>query len=194
MSARFEGHRDCHQARREDFLQLIGYVLLDYDASYRITQMGVHLTRLSAQITWTLSEYLDLLGHADPGRAARGVLSHSRHLTTKCESRPRRTSQVVESLLRRRGLRAGLQAALPGLHLAEEGLPLVGAEDQRWAFPMLRVPHRHDSRQIPGDLDASAAVIAAGALTPHGTGEVYLWSSHPAPPHIRWSGQAGAYC
>jgi hypothetical protein len=54
------------KARREDFLQLIGYVLLDYDDRYRITRMGIYLTRLGALITWTVSEYLDLLGARRP--------------------------------------------------------------------------------------------------------------------------------
>lgn len=54
------------KAKRENFLQLIGYVLLDYDDRYRIARTGVYLTRLGALITWPLSEYLDLLGARRP--------------------------------------------------------------------------------------------------------------------------------
>jgi hypothetical protein len=50
------------KARREDFLQLIGYVLLDYDDRYGIARMGIYLTRFGTLITWAVKEFLDLLG------------------------------------------------------------------------------------------------------------------------------------
>jgi hypothetical protein len=61
MSARSEGHRDCHQCPGEDFRQLIGYVMPD-DDRYRITQMGEHLSGLGTLITWTVGEYFDFSG------------------------------------------------------------------------------------------------------------------------------------
>src|ERR1022692_1978617 len=65
------------------------------------------------------------------------------------------------------------------------------SKNQHCALSVLRVPYGHDSGQIPSNLDAGSTVVAAGALTPHGMGEVYLWSSDPAPPLYR-GGQASA--
>jgi hypothetical protein len=50
------------KARREDFLQLIGYALLDYDDRYGIARMGIYLARFGTLITWAVKEFLDLLG------------------------------------------------------------------------------------------------------------------------------------
>jgi hypothetical protein len=48
--------------KREDFYQIIGYVLLDFDDRYRIGSLGVYLSRFGHLITWTVDEYLVLLG------------------------------------------------------------------------------------------------------------------------------------
>ncbi len=54
------------KAKREDFLQLVGYVLLDYDDRHGIAQVGLYLTRLGALIDWTVDDFLNLLGARRP--------------------------------------------------------------------------------------------------------------------------------
>ncbi|MEV0348347.1 hypothetical protein AB0H88_21450 [Nonomuraea sp. NPDC050680] len=49
-------------AGRKEFYQLIGYVLLDYDDRYRIDSVGLYLSRFGRLITWTVTDYLRLLG------------------------------------------------------------------------------------------------------------------------------------
>lgn len=53
-------------ASREEFYQLLGYVLLDYDNRYRIDRVGLYLSRFGHLITWTITEYLSLLGCRRP--------------------------------------------------------------------------------------------------------------------------------
>ncbi len=52
--------------RREEFYQLIGYALLDYDDRYRIERVGIYLSRFGHLITWTVADYLGLLGCQRP--------------------------------------------------------------------------------------------------------------------------------
>jgi hypothetical protein len=47
---------------KRDFYQALGYVILDYDNRYRIGRLGFYLTRFGRLITWTVEEYLTLLG------------------------------------------------------------------------------------------------------------------------------------
>lgn len=42
--------------------QLLGYVLLDYSDRYRIDRVAVYMTRAGVLISWTLEDYLALLG------------------------------------------------------------------------------------------------------------------------------------
>jgi hypothetical protein len=46
--------------------QLIGYVLLDYSDTHRITDVGLYLARCGQLITWHLPDYLALLGATTP--------------------------------------------------------------------------------------------------------------------------------
>ena len=48
--------------KREDFYQVIGYVLLDYHDAYQIGRVGLYLARFGHLVTWTLPECLALLG------------------------------------------------------------------------------------------------------------------------------------
>jgi hypothetical protein len=50
----------------EDFYQLAGYVLLDYDNRYAIGRVGFYLTRYGRLLTWSLDEFLDLFGSHRP--------------------------------------------------------------------------------------------------------------------------------
>jgi hypothetical protein len=47
---------------KRDFYQALGYVILDYDNQYRIGRLGFYLTRFGRLVTWTVEEYLTLLG------------------------------------------------------------------------------------------------------------------------------------
>jgi hypothetical protein len=47
---------------KRDFYQALGYVILDYDNEYRIGRLGFYLTRFGRLVTWTVEEYLTLLG------------------------------------------------------------------------------------------------------------------------------------
>lgn len=47
---------------RRDFYQLIGYALLDYDDQFGIERLGFYLSRFGRLITWSVPEYLALLG------------------------------------------------------------------------------------------------------------------------------------
>jgi hypothetical protein len=51
---------------REEFYQLAGYVLLDYDDHYGIDRVGLYLSRFGHLITWTVADYLGLLGCQRP--------------------------------------------------------------------------------------------------------------------------------
>jgi hypothetical protein len=46
--------------------QLAGYLLLDYDDQYGINRVGLYLSRQGMGITWTVDEFLDLLGATRP--------------------------------------------------------------------------------------------------------------------------------
>ena len=48
--------------KREDFYQVIGYVLLDYNAACHLGRVGLYLTRFGHLVTWTIPECLKLLG------------------------------------------------------------------------------------------------------------------------------------
>lgn len=54
--------------------QLAGYLLLDYDDRYRITQVGLYLSRQGTAITWQVAEFLRLLGADAPLPQLRGLL------------------------------------------------------------------------------------------------------------------------
>ncbi|MEU9015711.1 hypothetical protein AB0D12_39780 [Streptomyces sp. NPDC048479] len=47
---------------RAEIYQLAGYLLLDYSNAYRITDVGLYLSRQGALIGWSVQEFLDLLG------------------------------------------------------------------------------------------------------------------------------------
>jgi hypothetical protein len=48
--------------KREDFYQVIGYVLLDYHDAYQIRRVGLYLARFGRLVTWPIHECLALLG------------------------------------------------------------------------------------------------------------------------------------
>ena len=54
--------------------QLAGYLLLDYDDRYRITQVGLYLSRQGTMIAWQVPEFLRLLGTGAPLTQLRGRL------------------------------------------------------------------------------------------------------------------------
>jgi UvrD/REP helicase N-terminal domain/UvrD-like helicase C-terminal domain len=54
--------------------QLAGYLLLDYDDRYRITQVGLYLSRQGTAIAWQVPEFLGLLGTEVPLPQLRGRL------------------------------------------------------------------------------------------------------------------------
>lgn len=54
--------------------QLAGYLLLDYDNRYQLTQVGLYLSRHGAAITWPVPEFLSLAGTRDPLPQLRGRL------------------------------------------------------------------------------------------------------------------------
>jgi hypothetical protein len=45
-----------------------------------------------------------------------------------------------------------------------EGLPAIGAEDERRSGRILRVTYCHDAGEAGGDVDAGTAVVAVAAL------------------------------
>lgn len=60
--------------------QLAGYLLLDYDNHYRITHMGLYLSRQGTVIAWPAPEFLRLAGTREPLPQLRGRLrEHLRH-------------------------------------------------------------------------------------------------------------------
>ncbi len=63
--------------------QLAGYLLLDYDDQYRVSQVGLYLSRQGAVIAWEVPEFLRLLGTSTPLPQLRGRLReyirHWRH-------------------------------------------------------------------------------------------------------------------
>ena len=48
--------------KREDFYQIIGYVLLDCHDAYQIERVGLYLARFGHLVTWPMPECLELLG------------------------------------------------------------------------------------------------------------------------------------
>lgn len=54
--------------------QLAGYLLLDYDDQYRITQVGLYLSRQGTAIAWQVPEFLRLIGTDEPLPQLRGRL------------------------------------------------------------------------------------------------------------------------
>jgi hypothetical protein len=57
-----------------EIAQLAGYLLLDYHDQYRVTQVGLYLSRQGAAITWPVPEFLRLLGANAPLPELRGRL------------------------------------------------------------------------------------------------------------------------
>lgn len=51
---------------RDEINQLAGYLLLDYRDELGINQVGLYLSRQGAMITWTVTEFLRLLGADEP--------------------------------------------------------------------------------------------------------------------------------
>ena len=54
--------------------QLAGYLLLDYDNQYQITQVGLYLSRQGTTIAWPVPEFLRLAGTSEPLPQLRGRL------------------------------------------------------------------------------------------------------------------------
>ncbi len=54
--------------------QLAGYLLLDYDDRYKITQVGLYLSRQGTVIAWQVPEFLRLLGNDAPLPQLRGSM------------------------------------------------------------------------------------------------------------------------
>jgi hypothetical protein len=48
--------------KREDFYQVIGYVLLDYHDANQIERVGLYLARFGHPVMWNVPECLELLG------------------------------------------------------------------------------------------------------------------------------------
>ncbi|MFE7546719.1 UvrD-helicase domain-containing protein [Streptomyces gardneri] len=51
-----------HQIGTAQVQQLAGYLLLDYDDAYRIDRVGFYLSRQGGLITWTVPDFLSVLG------------------------------------------------------------------------------------------------------------------------------------
>ncbi|MFE5795045.1 hypothetical protein ACFQ8C_21060 [Streptomyces sp. NPDC056503] len=58
----FKSTRHPRTLRKDALWQLLGYLLLDTADAYRIDTVGVCLTRSDVLATWSVEEYLDLLG------------------------------------------------------------------------------------------------------------------------------------
>jgi hypothetical protein len=54
--------------------QLAGYLLLDYDNRYQISQVGLYLSRQGTKIAWPVPEFLRLAGTSEPLPQLRGRL------------------------------------------------------------------------------------------------------------------------
>ncbi|GAA3485484.1 hypothetical protein [Streptomyces yanii] len=63
-----------HKIGRAEVQQLAGYLLLDYDDTYRIDQVGFYLSRQGTLIAWTVPEFLTTLGSRKPLPQLRGGL------------------------------------------------------------------------------------------------------------------------
>jgi hypothetical protein len=55
-----------HTIHRSAVQQLAGYLLLDYDDTYGIDQVGLYLSRQGALITWRVPDFLNALGSRVP--------------------------------------------------------------------------------------------------------------------------------
>ncbi|MEU8746503.1 UvrD-helicase domain-containing protein [Streptomyces parvulus] len=55
-----------HSIHRSAVQQLAGYLLLDYDDTYGIDQVGIYLSRQGALITWPVTDFLSALGSRVP--------------------------------------------------------------------------------------------------------------------------------
>jgi len=55
-----------HTINRSAVQQLAGYLLLDYDDTYAINQVGLYLSRQGALITWSVPDFLNALGARVP--------------------------------------------------------------------------------------------------------------------------------
>jgi hypothetical protein len=55
-----------HSLHRSAVQQLAGYLLLDYDDTYRINRIGLYLSRHGTLITWHVPEFLNTLGARTP--------------------------------------------------------------------------------------------------------------------------------
>ncbi len=54
--------------------QLAGYLLLDYDNQYQITEVGLYLSRHGTAIAWPVPDFLRLAGAREPLPHLRGRL------------------------------------------------------------------------------------------------------------------------
>jgi hypothetical protein len=54
------------QLGRDEINQLAGYLLLDYHDEFGINRVGLYLSRQGALITWTVEDFLRLLGATEP--------------------------------------------------------------------------------------------------------------------------------
>jgi AAA domain/UvrD-like helicase C-terminal domain len=73
---------DCKATRhprslgREELYQLAGYLLLDYDDRYRITRLGLYLSRQGGMIAWDVEDFLTALGASHSLANLRSLLRH----------------------------------------------------------------------------------------------------------------------
>jgi hypothetical protein len=70
----------------DEINQLAGYLLLDYDDEFAISQVGLYLSRQGAEIAWDVSRFLELLGAGESLSALRGRLRT--HLQTRRAAHP----------------------------------------------------------------------------------------------------------
>jgi hypothetical protein len=99
---------------------------------------------------------------------------------TLAKSRPGRTGPAPSVHLLEGPAQPARPAVSPGdpavtgkgssLHGAREGRPLLGCECQLRSAGVFRVAHRNHARQSGRDLDAVAAIVAVGALSPCSAG------------------------
>jgi AAA domain/UvrD-like helicase C-terminal domain len=68
--------RQARSLGRGELYQLAGYLLLDYDDRYRITRLGLYLSRQGGMITWDVEEFLTALGASHTLANLRSLLQH----------------------------------------------------------------------------------------------------------------------
>ena len=78
--------------KREDFYQIIGYVLLDCHDAYQIERVGLYLARFGHLVTWTIPQVPGTTGRATrAGGTPQGIRRH------RCAQRPTVVSGVPEA-------------------------------------------------------------------------------------------------